>query len=179
MEFENIQITQKKASQRIEVPIMEETVLNVTISIIILNIHFNEVQFINLCLYESVSKWCSWYSQSGLTPKHIFIANTFLRHPSIWVSGDLNHQPWTERPAWEIWKSETPSLPSNKRNPKRPQKPTASSHTRAWSLSFGLTLLTALVGDLKVCILNTGDLNMEISLSQVQRTGTPPELLLA
>lgn len=59
MEFENIQITQKKASQRIEVPIIEETVLNVTISIIILNIHFNEVQFINLCLYESVSKWCS------------------------------------------------------------------------------------------------------------------------
>lgn len=162
MEFENIQITQKKASQRIEVPIMEETVLNVTISIIILNIHFNEVQFINLCLYESVSKWCSWDSQSGLTPKHIFIANTFLRHPSIWVSGDLNHQPWTERPAWEIWKRETPSLPSNKRNPKRPQKPTASSHTRVWSLSFGLTLLTALVGDLKVCILNTDDHNMEI-----------------
>lgn len=59
MEFENIQITQKKASQRIEVLIMEETVLNVTISIIILNIHFNEVQFINFCLYESVSKWCS------------------------------------------------------------------------------------------------------------------------
>lgn len=34
MEFENIQTTQKKASQRIEVPIMEEIVLNVTISII-------------------------------------------------------------------------------------------------------------------------------------------------
>lgn len=58
-------------------------------------------------------------------------------HPSIWVSGDLNHQLHTERAAWEIWKREIPRLPSNKRNPKWPQKPIASSHTRACSCPLG------------------------------------------
>lgn len=64
MEFENIQITQRKASQRIEVPIMEETVLNVTISIIMLNIHFNEVQFLNLAsINQSLCSAAETHSQ--------------------------------------------------------------------------------------------------------------------